>query len=51
MSNAAQDTPPSNPIGLMGIDFVQFAAKAQDELSELFETLGFTPSARSQGRT
>lgn len=51
MSNAAQDTPPSNPIGLKGIDFVQLAAKAQDELSELFETLGFTPLARSQGRT
>lgn len=46
-----QATPPANPLGLKGgIDFVQFAATPQDDLSALFETLGFTRLAQNTGR-
>lgn len=43
MTEAQQN---QNPIGLKGIDFVQFSAKANEQLDTLFEHFGFTTIAQ-----
>jgi 4-hydroxyphenylpyruvate dioxygenase len=40
------DSAPSNPLGIAGLEFVEFAAPAPDALARRFEQLGFTARAR-----
>ena len=39
-----------NPLGLAGIEFIEYATSAPQALGQLLETLGFRPVARHRSR-
>lgn len=41
---------PPNPLGLDGIEFIEFSTSRPQALGEVFETLGFRPVARHRSR-
>ena len=40
----------ANPIGLEGIEYVEYAAPAPEALAQLLESMGFRPIARHRSR-